>query len=217
MRPLRTAMASLTVSALCLALTYTFLRDYHNVSAVDQLTGMAMAVLATIGCLTGVWVALSYISLWYAQRCMRTRSRSTARHRKRRNLVLTAGRLLGTPRVRRTLAAMALTGPWITPALADGAPGPDLGWGASETTTSAHTMVTGEDLESPTSRASETHTTHMVLPGESLWQIAMQDLPPDSSPEQIAAHVHRWYEANRESIIDPDLIYPGQVLHTPKQ
>ncbi|MBE6483404.1 MAG: LysM peptidoglycan-binding domain-containing protein [Actinomycetaceae bacterium] len=217
MRPLLTAVASATVSALCLALTYTFLRDYDHASAVDQLTGMTMAVLTTIGCLTGLWVALSYTSLWYAQRCMRRRSRSTVRHGKRHNLVLTAGRLLGTPRVRRTLAAMALTGPWVTPALADDAPGPDLGWGASETTTSAHTITTGEAVGGPTSRSSETHTTHTVLPGESLWQIAMQDLPPDSSPEQIAAHVHRWYEANRESIIDPDLIYPGQVLQTPKQ
>lgn len=58
----------------------------------------------------------------------------------------------------------------------------------------------------------ELPTTHTVVKGECLWYIA-------GYPE-IYGNPLEWpriYEANRDIIKDPDLIYPGQVLRIPRQ
>jgi nucleoid-associated protein YgaU len=54
-------------------------------------------------------------------------------------------------------------------------------------------------------------TSHVVKKGECLWWIA-QDVEVYNDPWQWS----RIYEANREQIEDPDLIYPGQVLKIPR-
>jgi nucleoid-associated protein YgaU len=55
-----------------------------------------------------------------------------------------------------------------------------------------------------------------VRPGDSLWLLAARRLGPHADAEQIGAEWPRWYAANRAVIgPDPDLIVPGQVLHTP--
>ena len=49
---------------------------------------------------------------------------------------------------------------------------------------------------------------HVVLPGETLWQIAAA----------ITGDAYRWpelYRANRDQIKDPALLYPGQRLSIP--
>jgi len=58
----------------------------------------------------------------------------------------------------------------------------------------------------------ELPTTHTVVKGECLWYIA-------GYPE-IYGNPLEWpriYEANRDIIKDPDLIYPGQVLKIPRE
>jgi nucleoid-associated protein YgaU len=50
--------------------------------------------------------------------------------------------------------------------------------------------------------------THVVLPGETLWQIAAA----------LTGDAHRWpeiYRANRDQIKDPALLHPGQRLAIP--
>ena len=49
---------------------------------------------------------------------------------------------------------------------------------------------------------------HVVQPGETLWHIAAQ----------VAGDPHLWprlYRANRDQIVDPSRLYPGQVLSIP--
>lgn len=51
--------------------------------------------------------------------------------------------------------------------------------------------------------------THVVLPGETLWQIAAL----------LTGDAYRWpelYRANRDQIKDPSLLYPGQRLAIPE-
>ena len=67
--------------------------------------------------------------------------------------------------------------------------------GASETTASA----------SPSASASRSYT---VVAGDSLSKIAQRELGDASRWRAI-------YDANRDTIKDPDLIHPGQVLKMP--
>jgi hypothetical protein len=69
-------------------------------------------------------------------------------------------------------------------------------------------------LEFPFSRADPTAIAQgpmmiVVQPGNSLWRLARRTLGQGNSYTVI-------YEANRDRIRDPDLIYPGQVLEVPQ-
>jgi resuscitation-promoting factor RpfA len=57
----------------------------------------------------------------------------------------------------------------------------------------------------------------VVAPGDSLWSIAADHLPPPRrTPARVAAAWPRWYAANHRVIgTDPDHIEVGQVLHLP--
>lgn len=56
----------------------------------------------------------------------------------------------------------------------------------------------------------------VVAPGDSLWRIAEQHLPPDADAGRVAAEWPRWWSANRAVVgDDPDLLLPGQHLRTP--
>ncbi|TCC64124.1 hypothetical protein E0H73_06775 [Kribbella pittospori] len=75
----------------------------------------------------------------------------------------------------------------------------------------------------PTAGAPTRYTTvrsgrpvRVVRPGESLWRIAADELGASATDAEIAGRWPDWYGANRRLIgSDPDLIHPGQVLHTP--
>ncbi|MDQ3627463.1 MAG: hypothetical protein M3419_01330 [Actinomycetota bacterium] len=55
----------------------------------------------------------------------------------------------------------------------------------------------------------------VVRPGDSLWSLAAA-ADPAATNAQIAKQWPRWYVANREVIgPDPDLLFPGHVLHPP--
>jgi nucleoid-associated protein YgaU len=56
--------------------------------------------------------------------------------------------------------------------------------------------------------SADTERVHVVQPGETLWQIAAQ----------VAGDPHLWphlYRANRDQIVDPSRLHPGQVLSIP--
>jgi nucleoid-associated protein YgaU len=56
----------------------------------------------------------------------------------------------------------------------------------------------------------------VVRRGDSLWRITADELGPRATDAEIAERWPEWYGANRRLIgSDPDLIHPGQVLHTP--
>jgi nucleoid-associated protein YgaU len=56
--------------------------------------------------------------------------------------------------------------------------------------------------------ASATSRTYVVVSGDSLSKIAKREYGD-------AQKWHQIYEANRDIIKDPDLIYPGQILRLP--
>jgi resuscitation-promoting factor RpfA len=56
----------------------------------------------------------------------------------------------------------------------------------------------------------------LVRPGDSLWLIAARRLGTAATEDAVATEWPRWYATNRAAIgDDPDLIHPGQVLHSP--
>jgi LysM repeat protein len=57
---------------------------------------------------------------------------------------------------------------------------------------------------------------HIVVEGDTLWDIAAASLGPGATNADIAAEWPRWYERNRDLIGDnPDLIQPGMQLVSP--
>jgi nucleoid-associated protein YgaU len=73
------------------------------------------------------------------------------------------------------------------------------------------TQTASQTLHRPTTSA-----TVVVRPGDSLWSIAADHLPPDAPAATIATAWPQWYTANRERIgHDPHLIHPGTRLLLP--
>lgn len=59
---------------------------------------------------------------------------------------------------------------------------------------------------------------HVVRPGDTLWSIAGDRLPPGAPDAEVAAAVAGWHTTNRAVIgADPDLLRPGQVLTPPQE
>lgn len=79
------------------------------------------------------------------------------------------------------------------------------------TQTPQMTQTASQTLHRPTTSA-----TVVVRPGDSLWSIAADHLPPDAPAARIATAWPQWYTANRERIgHDPHLIHPGTRLLLP--
>lgn len=56
----------------------------------------------------------------------------------------------------------------------------------------------------------------VIVPGDTLWDIARRHLPAGASPADVAREWPRWYAANRAEIgPDPALIRPGTRLRLP--
>lgn len=64
------------------------------------------------------------------------------------------------------------------------------------------------DSETTAAGASTAARTYTVVAGDSLSKIAQRELGD-------ASRWHAIYDANRDTIKDPDLIHPGQVLKMP--
>ncbi|MFI2103410.1 LysM peptidoglycan-binding domain-containing protein [Isoptericola sp. NPDC019693] len=59
-------------------------------------------------------------------------------------------------------------------------------------------------------------TTHVVLRGDTLWDIAARSLGDSPTDAEVLREVTRWHAENRDVIgADPDRLLPGQVLHAP--
>jgi hypothetical protein len=54
-----------------------------------------------------------------------------------------------------------------------------------------------------------------VKPGDSLWSIACDVVGPTAPSKTIAAYWLRLIQLNEPQLADPDLIFPGQVIHLP--
>ena len=68
-------------------------------------------------------------------------------------------------------------------------------------------VQTGSSSTAPNAQTAGTRT-HVVVAGESLSKIAEQEYGD-------AQQWRRIYDANRDTVKDPDLIYPGQTLKLP--
>lgn len=56
----------------------------------------------------------------------------------------------------------------------------------------------------------------VVRKGDTLWSIVSAALGPYASDVDVAQSWPEWYRANRDTIgADPNIIFPGQVLHAP--
>lgn len=189
---------------------------------------VVLTAVAGLGALVATWYALSALALLVAT-VTRGITRATVLHRCSR---------WGAPGLRR-LAATALTAGLtfggVGAAQAAGPPGTDLGWGTSTSVETDHPTAAPAPQPAPTTAttptappapappvispptpASESATTHVVRPGESLWTIARSHLTPGATDAEVDAAWRRWYAANHLVIgPDADLIRPGQNLTTP--
>ncbi|HSN07144.1 MAG TPA: LysM domain-containing protein [Candidatus Angelobacter sp.] len=103
---------------------------------------------------------------------------------------------------------------------------PTLSVGAGVGTASAQQLVPESDARPVTSvppagrmaphGGSPVMGVVLVVPGDTLWDIARRHLPLGSSASDVAAEWPRWYAANRAVIgPDPSLIRPGTRLLAP--
>lgn len=139
-------------------------------------------------------------------------------------------------RLSRTLLARAGAGALIGSALVTGAPvaathatpqdltvpGISLTWADSPRATQEPTQMdpAGLTTPAPAQDAPPPPTPHMpdsitVTPGDSLWSIAAS-LHPDADDASIDAAWRAIYEANADTLPDPNLIHPGQKLTLPQ-
>lgn len=130
--------------------------------------------------------------------------------------------------VRRIVLAacgISLAGGWAVPAQADRpAPSPESGTTQAllvglplpdRTTTTTEwvgALATGPAPTAVTATSDEVR----VEPGDTLWGIARDSLPPDAGAEAIDRRWRAIYRANLDAVgADPDLIRPGQRLRLP--
>lgn len=69
-------------------------------------------------------------------------------------------------------------------------------------------VQSGSSSTAPSESSTGSPRTYVVTPGDSLSKIA----------QQVYGNMNDWrriYDANRDIIKDPDLIYPGQTLRLP--
>jgi nucleoid-associated protein YgaU len=132
-----------------------------------------------------------------------------------------SGLVVAAPAVGSAVGSAAQHAPPATSAasLATGTPAPDLdpGWGPAPQrrsrvrptgTTSA--PGTGTDPGSP--------ALVVVRPGDTLWDLAADDLGDGATHADVAAHWPRWHAVNRDVVgSDPDHLRPGQRLRVPSQ
>jgi hypothetical protein len=122
-------------------------------------------------------------------------------------------------------AGVALNGPLLAGVALAAPPAPSITAPAVPDWPSGTSEAPVPVPPAPDPASSPTAGTHVVVPGECLWQIATDQLRGDGSGSArpateavVASTVHAWWSANAQVIgPDPDLIRPGQVLRPPLQ
>ncbi|MBL4917539.1 LysM peptidoglycan-binding domain-containing protein [Tabrizicola sp. DMG-N-6] len=109
------------------------------------------------------------------------------------------------PATRTETVAVPQPAPVLAPAVEPAAPQPDLVAGTTVATVPAAVPAT-----SPAPPAAAAPVSVTVQPGFTLWAIARDQLGEGVLYVQV-------FEANRDRIRDPDLIYPGQVFAIPER
>jgi len=93
----------------------------------------------------------------------------------------------------------------------------------TEATAAAPATAAAEEIAAaPVSRVAGTSgdrkdgAMHVVLRGDTLWDIAAHALGGSPTDAEILREVTRWHAANRDVVgADPDVLLPGQVLRAP--
>jgi hypothetical protein len=199
------------------------LRTLETAQQASDAVAPLVALLTVVAwCLLG-WLALVAVGVWTAGRGGRPAGAAAA----------VVGRIAPAG-VRRLVAlslglSVAAAVATASPALADTdshAPGPRLPVASLDwpTATAAPDLDWNPAAAGPTapgpSPRPERATTHaaavVVRPGDSLWAVAAQHLPPDATAAAIAQTWPTWWWANRAAIgADPGLIHPGLLLTPP--
>jgi len=166
--------------------------------------------LASVGCVAWLWVLATLVVL------------DALRGRPDR-----AGVPLAVRRVVLAACGLSLAGGLVVPAHADrpapppksasttqallvGLPLPD------RTTTTTEWIGTLGTHPTPARDAAPTHEEVRVEPGDTLWGIARDTLPPHAGSDEIDRRWRAIYRANLDAVgADPDLIRPGQRLLLP--
>ncbi|HWV78235.1 MAG TPA: LysM domain-containing protein [Isoptericola sp.] len=116
------------------------------------------------------------------------------------------------PTDRESLGAADAAAPPAAPAVedpdeaADDVPGEEL----------AAAPVSRQAAETDAGAVTDDDGTHVVLRGDTLWDIAARSLGGSPTDAEILREVTRWHAENRDVIgADPDLLLPGQILRAP--
>jgi hypothetical protein len=213
----RCLLVLVTVTAVVATLVTTLLPDLLGIGTkirsgapFDEVL-VDVSALAVSGCSLWLWLATAVVVGEAA------RGRTTRHH--------------GVPRVvRRVVLATcgaALAGGLGAPAQAEesqrsddrpatsrveGLPLPD------RATTAMHvSQVFARAAAHPVRAGAPATRVVVVRPGDTLWDFARADLPPEADDDAVAAHVREIHQANRAVIgADPDLIRPHQRLRMPQ-
>lgn len=183
------------------AIAWAGRRAVGTVALDTALTSLAACVL--LGCVVWAWLGLSVAV---------AEARRGAAPRRTRLWHLPGG----VRRVVLLACGVALTAGAVAPSVADAGPGHRQRHGVA--------LLAGLPL--PDRAVAPGHGparakprgSVVVRPGDSLWSIARDDLPPGAADADVVERWHAIYADNRLLIgPDPDLIEPGQHLRLPRK
>jgi len=220
----------LLVSAGCVALLRwlgagTELRSGHEVT-FDQLLPR-LASLALACCAVWFWWVTTWTALAAARGVIRTGVQSTPGcPRPVQRLILAACGLAlvgaGGPAV-ADQAGRTTTHASPTTSILVGLPLPDRASSERPPSSDVPAPSLSSQVGQQTVSQSASDPRHrpdgtlVVRPGDTLWALAADALPDGASDAEITAAWHALYDANRDLIADPDLIFPGTRLQQPTQ
>ncbi|OIQ80505.1 hypothetical protein GALL_377430 [mine drainage metagenome] len=189
---------------------------------VDTLVALAASV---IGSCVGAWLTGS---LLLATSCLVARLVGRSWRRGERAVQRWAPRAVRRALVSAMAAGVGLSLGGVAQAATVDPATADLGWTVTTARTAdtaasppAPSVGTVSEVRRDSTAAPATSVpgggNHLVRSGDTLWSIAAAHLPPGADDAAIARAWPAWYGANVGTIGgDPNLLKPGQVLHSPR-